>query len=201
MGNDDIHVFGAIAQIKIIDVSCPRQLLSIMRWIMEGNRGLIYLRIMRSGSGVVYGPDFEFGYGQSYTVKESDRDSAVIVSSGRGVHEGLEAAQMLAKMDIEVRVVDVPSPESPALIQLYESGLPLIIAEQNNGCIWHRLLKALGNRRGNFDAARIHSINALDEVGNPQFIHSGTYAELTDHFGLSAGKLSAYVKDVVTAGN
>ncbi len=42
MGNDDITIFDGIAHLKIIDVSCPRQLLAIMKWIMEGNRGLVY---------------------------------------------------------------------------------------------------------------------------------------------------------------
>ena len=90
----------------------------------------------------------------------------------------------------------MPSPESSALVQLYESGLPLVIAEQNNGFIWHRLLKALGSRRQDFDASRIFPINGLDNEGNAQFIHSGTYDELVDHFGLSAAKLAAYVKDI-----
>jgi transketolase len=198
MGNDDILVFGAIAHLKIIDVSCPRQLLSILRWIMEGNRGLIYLRVMRSASDVIYNPEFEFGYGQAYTVMESVRDQAVIVSSGRGVHEALGAARLLAEEGVHARVVDMPSPEAPALVELYESGLPLVIAEQNNGFIWHRLLKALGSRRQDFDPARIYTINALDDDGNAQFIHSGTYAELTGHFGLTAAKLAASVKGIVS---
>ena len=32
MANDDALVFDAIAHLKIIDVSCPRQMLSIMKW-------------------------------------------------------------------------------------------------------------------------------------------------------------------------
>ena len=47
MGNDDITMFDAIAHLRIIDVSCPRQLLAVMQWIMEGNRGLVYVRVMR----------------------------------------------------------------------------------------------------------------------------------------------------------
>ena len=63
MGNDDTIVFGGIAGLKIIDVSCPNQLIGVMKWIMEGNRGLCYVRIMRSASAVLYPevPAFEFG--------------------------------------------------------------------------------------------------------------------------------------------
>ena len=60
MGNDDITTFAAVAQLKIIDVSCPQQMLSLMKWIMEGNRGLLYVRVMRTGSAVLYGPEFAF---------------------------------------------------------------------------------------------------------------------------------------------
>ncbi len=58
MGNDDITTFDAVGQLKIIDVSCPQQMLSIMKWIMAGNRGLLYVRVMRTGSAVLYGSDY-----------------------------------------------------------------------------------------------------------------------------------------------
>ena len=83
MGNDDIMVFDEIAHLKIIDVSCPRQLLSIMKWIMEGNKGLVYLRIMRAVSGVLYDEDYQFEYGKGYTVVQNDDAQIAIISSGR----------------------------------------------------------------------------------------------------------------------
>ena len=92
MGNDDIIVFDAIGHVKIIDVSCPQQMLSIMKWIMEGNRGLVYVRVMRTGSAVLYGSDYSFEFGKGHILKQSPNDVAIVVSSGRGVHEALAAA-------------------------------------------------------------------------------------------------------------
>src|SRR5665213_1591454 len=60
MGNDDITTFDAVAHLKIIDVSCPQQMLAIMKWTMEGNRGLVYVRVMRTGSAVLYDQDYTF---------------------------------------------------------------------------------------------------------------------------------------------
>ncbi len=97
MGNDDITIFDGLAHLKIIDVSCPQQLLSIMQWIMEGNRGLVYLRVMRAPSAVIYGPEFRFEFGKGYIVREAENEQAVIVSSGRGVHEALAAAAECAQ--------------------------------------------------------------------------------------------------------
>jgi hypothetical protein len=36
MANDDNLVFDAIGHVKIIDVSCPQQILAVMKWIMDG---------------------------------------------------------------------------------------------------------------------------------------------------------------------
>jgi hypothetical protein len=39
MGNDDALLFNEAAHVKIINVSCPQQLLGILKWIVEGNKG------------------------------------------------------------------------------------------------------------------------------------------------------------------
>ena len=92
MGNDDNTTFDAVAHLKIVDVSCPQQMLAVMKWIMEGNRGLVYVRVMRTPSAVLYPADYEFEFGKASFVHGSLADDAFIVSSGRGVHEALAAA-------------------------------------------------------------------------------------------------------------
>ncbi len=200
MGNDDIIVFDGIAQVKIIDVSCPQQMLSIMQWIMEGNRGMVYVRVMRTPSAVLYGYDFSFEFGKGWIVRQSPEDAAVIISSGRGVHEALGAAEECAKGGLNVSVVDMPSIDEEMLLQLYKSGKPLLIAEQNNGYIWQNFLKVLYRHReraGLSDLRRVSTINTLDAGGKPRFIHSGTYEELVAVFGLEASQLASAVKKQV----
>src|SRR4029453_8342311 len=102
MGNDDCTIFDGLARVKIIDVSCPQQMLSLMRWIMEGNRGLLYVRVMRTPSAVIYGPDYTFAFGKGHVLRETPDDRAVIVSSGRGVHEALAAAARCAEQGLPV---------------------------------------------------------------------------------------------------
>ncbi len=185
MGNDDSTTFDAVAQLKIIDVSCPQQMLSIMKWIMEGNRGLVYLRVMRTGSAVLYGNDYVFSFGKGYRLRSSPEDRAVIVSSGRGVHEALAAA---TKCSVPVGVVDMPSIDEELLLDLCNSGQLVILAEQNNGYIWQNLLKVLYRHRGRVKAGawdRVLTINTLKSDGKPQFIHSGTYEELIAAFHLT----------------
>ncbi len=198
MGNDDITVFDGIAHLKIIDVSCPQQILGIMKWIMEGNRGLVYVRVMRTPSAVLYDNDFSFEFGKGWILRQSPEDAAIMISSGRGVHEALAAAAELAKGGLSIGVVDMPSIDEELLLQLYDSGKPLFIAEQNNGYIWQNFLKVLYRRRkqvGLNNLERVFTINTLAADGRPRFIHSGTYEELTAAFGLTPPQLASAVKE------
>jgi transketolase len=196
MGNDDCTIFDGMAHVKIIDVSCPQQMLALMKWSMEGNRGLLYVRVMRTPSAVIYGSDYTFEFGRGHVLRESAEDRATIVSSGRGVHEALAAAARCAEQGLAVGVVDMPSIDEDLLIRLYESGRIVCLAEQNNGYILQNLLRILFRRR-KYSAGieRLLTINTLDSEGKPRFIHSGTYEELTDAFNLSAEKIARVVCD------
>jgi transketolase len=186
MGNDDITVFDGIAHLKIIDVCCPRQMLAIMKWIMEGNRGLIYLRVMRTPSAVVYGDDYVFQFSKGQVLRESPVDKAIVITSNRGVHEALAASAL----EPGIGVVDMPSIDEPLLLKLYDSGKKLCFAEQNNGYLLDAFLKILYRHRKRCHWDRIIAVNTLDANGMPQFIHSGTYEELLDAFQLSASQLA-----------
>jgi transketolase len=193
MGNDDNTTFDAMGHLKIVDVSCPQQLLAIIRWIMEGNRGLVYVRVMRTSSAVLYGLDYEFGLGQGHHLLSSPGDRATIVSSGRGVHEAMAAAKLCAAAGIPVGVVDMPSVDQKLLLELNRSDQLLVLAEQNNGYIWQNLLKIL-YWHGE-PVKQVVTINTLNDHGEPQFIHSGTYEELTEAFDLNAAGIARIVQE------
>jgi hypothetical protein len=84
------------------------------------------------------------------------------------------------------------------LLRLHDSGKALFLAEQNNGFLWQNLLKVLYRRRklhGSTD--KVIAINTLSAEGRPGFIHSGTYEELTEAFGLSSVQLAERVRNKV----
>ena len=195
MGNDDVMFFSNIPHLKIINVSCPRQMLGVMKWIMEGNKGLVYVRILRAATPVIYDEGFTFDYGRGYTLRGSLEDKAVIIASGRAVFESLAAAEVLAEKGIKVGVVDMPSIDEELLLKLYDSGKLLVISEQNNGYIWSQLRSVLFRERRQIDAARILAINTLDKRGRARFIHSATYSELIDHLGLSPEHVAKAIRE------
>ncbi|VBB39229.1 Transketolase, N-terminal subunit [uncultured Spirochaetota bacterium] len=185
MGNDDLLSFSKIAHLKIIDVSCPGQLVAIMKWIMEGNRGLVYLRIPRAPINVIYDPGYTFEFGKACRLTGGMDAPISIVSSGRGVHEALAAARLLNGKGIAVAVYDMASIDKDLLADLCARQGLVVIAEQNNGYIFENARKScyeIGNRRN----ATIVPLNLLDSEGNYRFIHSATYKELIENYNIDA---------------
>jgi transketolase len=153
------------------------------------------VRVMRAPSRVLYGDDFKFEFGKAWSLSQSADDSAVIVSSGRGVHEALAAAKECAALGVHVGVVDMPSIDEDVLAKLCRSDKLVVFAEQNNGFLWQNCLKAMARRGGDWNMGRIMAVNTLDREGKPQFIHSGTYEELLQAFSLSPAGLARKIVD------
>ncbi len=187
MGNDDIVVYSGVAGLKIIDVSCPNQLVSIMRWIMAGNRGLNYVRIMRAASGVLYPPGVEFAYGKAYRLYGRDKSEVNFVSSGRGVHEVLAAAKIVEKKGVSSSVYDMPSFDQETMIDLLGQDALTVVAEQNNGFIWHEIGKMM--LRTDVSLENCLAINVNNPDGSYLYVHSATYEQLLSRFGLAAEQM------------
>jgi len=199
MGNDDITTFDAVGQLRIIDVSCPQQMLSIMKWIMGGNQGLLYVRVMRTGSAVLYDSGYTFEFGKGHILRQAEGDRVVVISSGRGVHEALAAAELCAQNGVSVTVVDMPSVDEVLLLELYNSGKVLLFAEQNNGYLWQNFLKVIYRNRdlATGSLQRVVTVNTLTAEGKPQFIHSATYEELIEAFGLTPAYIAKTVQGIL----
>ncbi len=189
MGNDDALIFNEVAQLKIINVSCPRQLLAVLKWIVEGNKGLIYLRILRASAEVIYDAGFTFEFGKAYTPYQVDNAAAHIITTGRGVYEALDAARLLADKGIFVNVVDMPSIDENKVLEVYRSGKPVFMVEQNNGYLWTNTRKILFGHESVIDTAQFFPVNTTSRQGL-HYIHSGTYTELAAHYGLNATQIS-----------
>ena len=195
MANDDMHVFGQIAHVKVIDVCCPQQLLSVCRWIAEGGRGLVYLRVMRNPSMPLYGPDYRFTYGKGHVLRQGTR--AAIVSGGHGVLEALAAAELLANDGIDAAVIDMPSFDGALLAEWVGAGRPMLFAEQNNGYLYDCFARFALASGVTIPAGLVHTRNTRASDGGLQFVHSGTYEQLIEQFGLTAEAIAAAVTGMI----
>ena len=193
MGNDDSLVFGQIGHLKIVTISCPNQLLGFCEWVMGGGKGLLYARMMRAPSGVLYDGKVDFEYGKGYWLKKGSKDQGYLVSNGRGVHEALEAAKLLDGKGVSIGVIDMPSVDETLIGELYESGKRIYVAEQNNGYLFDAFRRVLWQKKNTMEPRRVTGINTLDPDGRPQFIHSATYQQLLEEFGLGPAQLAARI--------
>ena len=150
------------------------------------------MRILRAPANVIYDADFSFEFGKAYKVNYSKDADASIVTSGRGVYEALGAAKKLKEEGVQVNVIDMPTIDPSAIVQLYQCRKPVFIAEQNNGYIWSHFRKILFEKEANIDTKKLFAINTANKNGL-HYIHSGTYAELAAHYGLDAAHLSASI--------
>jgi transketolase C-terminal domain/subunit len=91
MGNDDVMLFNEVAQLKIINVSCPQQLLGVLKWIAEGNKGMIYMRVLRAPANVIYELNSPLNLVR-HIIKHSADAEATIITSCRGYE--LDAAKI-----------------------------------------------------------------------------------------------------------
>ena len=196
MGNDDIMFISEIAHVNIIDVSCPRLLQSIIRWIMAGSRGLVYLRLPRAPIKVIYPEAHSFEYGKGYIFNGKAKTSAVIVSSGRGVHEAMEAQRYLGEKSISIDVADMPSFDKELALSLCSGSVPVIFAEQNNGYLYSCTVKTLFESC-QWERKKIYRMNTLGKDMEPRFIHSGTYPQLVSKFGLDGKSLADKIMKIL----
>lgn len=198
MGNDDNCIYGQLAHVRVIDTCCPQQLLSVVKWIAEGNRGLIYLRTMRGGAPVLYPADYRFEYGRGYALLPVENARLVIVSSGRGIAEALGAAEILKDAGITIGVVDMPSLDMDMLGRLIQDRVPVFFAEQNNGFLFDQFSRRAIEMGLRIDPGLVFHASTRDENGNARFISSGTYDQLVQALGLSrkalADRILSYIQ-------
>ncbi len=82
-------------------------------------------------------------------------------------------------------------------MDLCTSGKVVCLAEQNNGYILQNLLRVQYQRRHTQTQNALQevlAINTLSADGRPRFIHSGTYEELIEAFGLTPSQIASALK-------
>jgi hypothetical protein len=87
----------------------------------------------------------------------------------------------------------MPSVDESLLLRLVRSNRLLVFAEQNDGYLLDQLLKVVYRHRaalGQMSLDHVMSVNTLGRDGRPWFIHSATYEELADAYGLAPHPLA-----------
>ncbi len=105
MGLEDISLFGTIPDSIVVQPSDAVSACALTSLLLK-QRGIRYIRGMRSKMPVLYKKDEAFPLGGSKTLRSSSEDVLLVVASGVTVHEALKAWEELQKIGVHIRVID-----------------------------------------------------------------------------------------------
>jgi transketolase len=103
---EDLAIMRAMPQMTVLAPADQYECAAMIKWASDYN-GPVYLRLTRDGSADVFGSDYQFAIGEVRWLRSGRH--ALLVSTGPQSVRCLEAANELAKQQIEVGVLHVPS--------------------------------------------------------------------------------------------
>lgn len=108
MGVQDVALFRTLEKSVVL---YPSDAVSAERLLERSMKtpGLYYLRATRAALPVIYKSTTRFVVGGSAVLRKSKKDVATIIAAGITVHEALKAADILAKRNITIRIIDLYS--------------------------------------------------------------------------------------------
>ena len=103
---EDLAIMRAMPQMTVLAPADQYECAAMIKWASNYN-GPVYLRLTRDGSGDIFGADHQFAIGEVRPLRQGKH--ALLVSTGPQSVRCLEAANELAKQQIDVGVLHVPS--------------------------------------------------------------------------------------------
>ena len=149
--------------------------------------GIVYIRISRPKTPVLYDNDERFPVGGSKTLRSGAKDVVTVVTAGVTVHEALSAADRLAKEGIGVRVIDLYS------VKPLDSATLLKASDETRGIITvedHGIHGGIGEAVAGVVAGRAR----VERLGVTEIPRSGEPKELLEAHGISATAIEAAVR-------
>jgi transketolase len=109
MGLEDLAMMRAVHGSTVL-YPCDANQTAKLVAAMADLRGISYIRTTREKTAILYRPEDDFPIGGSRVVRSGGADDRVtVVAAGITVHEGLKAADELAKAGVKIRLIDAYS--------------------------------------------------------------------------------------------
>jgi transketolase len=160
--------------------------------LAAGMKGLVYVRLSRPKTEVIYDANRSFVVGGSATLRESPKDAVTVVAAGITVYEALEAHKTLQNEQMAIRVIDTYSVQPIDRDTLVSAGRAtggrVITVEDHyaHGGLGDAVSEAVWDQ--GFRVKRL----AVREVPR-----SGPPKELLDRYGISARAIVDAVRELV----
>ena len=188
---EDLSIMRALPNFKVFVASDAAQTEWMVKNAIE-DPSPMYLRLSRDVFPDVYSADEQFEEGKGKVVR--DGKDATIMACGLMVGNSLEAAELLAKEGIDVRVVDMFS------IKPFDKELAVKCAKETGAVISaeeHNIIGGLGSTV----AEALCEAGAQVPMGfvgiNDCHAECGPYKKLQAKYGLDAAAIAAKVKETI----
>jgi len=188
MALEDIAMFRAINNCVVFYPSDPISCERVVE-LAANIPSMVFIRTSRPASGLLYKNDETFEVGKGKVVRQSAKDSCLLIGAGVTLHECLKAATQLNAEGINVRVFDPisikPLDAAGIIANAKDCGNKIVVVEDHypEGGIGEAVCGAVA-----MEAIRVKK---LAVTGLPR---SGPPMELIDMFGISARHVVAAVK-------
>lgn len=103
---EDLAIMRAMPQMTVLAPADQYECAAMIKWASNYN-GPVYLRLTRDGSADIFGADYQFTLGEIRPLRQGKH--ALLISTGPQSVRCLEAANELAKQQIDVGVLHIPS--------------------------------------------------------------------------------------------
>jgi len=103
---EDLAWLRAIPNLTVIVPSDPAETGQAVRWA-AGHPGPVFIRVSRMGVAAVNAENYRFVAGQAVRLREGT--DVTIIANGTVVSAAMEAAGLLSRLDIEARVLSMPT--------------------------------------------------------------------------------------------
>ncbi|MEG1516568.1 MAG: transketolase C-terminal domain-containing protein [Clostridia bacterium] len=185
----DIALMRAIPGLQVLLPSDAYQMVAMTKALAQSGEPS-YVRMGRGEVPEIYGEDAPFEIGVANTLTRGN--AAAIIACGEMVYPALEAAKILAQMDIFVRVIDMhtikPLDESTVL-SAAETGVVLTVEEHSvKGGLGGAIAELLAQRH----PVKMRILGLPDET-----LYSGTNQEVFGHYGLTPEGIAQAAREAI----
>ena len=187
---EDMALMRAIPGSTVIDITDGVMLKAILRMVKD-RQGLTYIRSTRKAYKAVFGEGSEFEIGKGLVLR--DGADATVIACGLLVGEAMQAAEILEKDGVSLRVVNIftVKPIDAELVAkcARETGA-IVVAENHN--IIGGLCSAVSDVIVRNCPVPVEFVGVNDEFGEV-----GPQDYLMERFGLTSGNIVTKVRDAI----
>ncbi len=185
----DFAIFRSLPKMTIVVPADPLAVKKLLPQVAAWD-GPVYFRLCRNEVHEVFTDKYEPKIGEGLTL--IDGEDATIIACGIMVGRAIEAARVLARQGVRLRVVEIHT------LKPLDTGLILRCARETGAIVTaeeHSIIGGLGGAVA--ECLSEHYPVPLERVGvNDKFAESGPYLDLLDKYGMSVEAIVAAAQRV-----